>query len=253
MIQGPSEDPGSELFARFARGIAHLPEGARFDDFCSNFLLDVEGALEVFYAPFDYVNRAAKIVLVGITPGPTQVEIAFRVARESLRRGLPLISALARVKEQSSFAGPMRRILVQMLDHIGLNAWLDIASCESLFRGDSNLLHSTSAVRYPVFVNQKAYSGRVPRLAAIPLLCAYVRRYLGGELAAMPLALVISLGRSAESALDLLIRDGGVSKDRCLRGLPHPSPANGHRKREFEKMHEVLAEKAAGWFAVNPL
>ena len=41
---------------------------------CSaNLLLAQEGSLSVYnYAPFEWVNRQAKVVLVGITPGRTQ-------------------------------------------------------------------------------------------------------------------------------------------------------------------------------------
>jgi len=34
-----------------------------------DFLLNKEGNLEIYYAPFDYINSKAKIVIVGITPG----------------------------------------------------------------------------------------------------------------------------------------------------------------------------------------
>lgn len=46
------------------------------------------GPLEVFWAPFDHVNRRAKVVLVGITPGGTQmsnsIEHVGRIAQYTL-------------------------------------------------------------------------------------------------------------------------------------------------------------------------
>ena len=53
----------------------------------AEFLLDTEGALRVYYAPFDVVNVSARVCIVGITPGWQQMEIAFRVSRRELLRG----------------------------------------------------------------------------------------------------------------------------------------------------------------------
>lgn len=35
-------------------------------------LIDAQGAIKIYYAPFEYINRQARVVLVGITPGPTR-------------------------------------------------------------------------------------------------------------------------------------------------------------------------------------
>lgn len=40
-------------------------------------LIDREGNLSVYYAPFEYVNPAARVVIVGITPGRTQMRNAL--------------------------------------------------------------------------------------------------------------------------------------------------------------------------------
>jgi hypothetical protein len=37
------------------------------------FLLTREGRVSIYYAPFEHLRRTARIVLVGITPGFTQV------------------------------------------------------------------------------------------------------------------------------------------------------------------------------------
>jgi hypothetical protein len=44
--------------------------------------------LDVFYAPFHYSNPRAKVALVGLTPGFTQMANAFRAAKEAQRAGL---------------------------------------------------------------------------------------------------------------------------------------------------------------------
>ena len=35
-------------------------------------LMDASGPVKVYYAPFEYINSHARIVLVGFTPGPTR-------------------------------------------------------------------------------------------------------------------------------------------------------------------------------------
>ena len=72
--------------------------------------------------------------------------------------------------------------------------------CSELF-GDSHrsLLHTTSAVRYPVFTRSrdgslKNYSGTSPQFGAHPWLRRMVETTLASELAALPAAIVVPLG-----------------------------------------------------------
>ena len=58
------------LFSRYAPYIAALPSRdflTKDDLLVSTFLLHKENGLEIYYAPFDYVNQNAKIVLIGYT------------------------------------------------------------------------------------------------------------------------------------------------------------------------------------------
>jgi hypothetical protein len=82
-----------KLFDRYAPLIRSLPEVPCFEKstLCvSDFCLHREDCLEIYYAPFDYINRAAKIMLLGITPGYTQMEIGYRQARSALVAGLSM-------------------------------------------------------------------------------------------------------------------------------------------------------------------
>lgn len=47
-------------------------------------LMDASGDVKIYYAPFEYMNPSARIVLVGITPGPTQMVNANNVVRHEL-------------------------------------------------------------------------------------------------------------------------------------------------------------------------
>ena len=42
-----------------------------------DFLVNKDGNIEIYYAPFDYINSKAKIVIVGITPGLQQMITKF--------------------------------------------------------------------------------------------------------------------------------------------------------------------------------
>ncbi len=65
------------LFARFAPTIRDI----EIRDLDDRLLLDRDGPVSVYYAPFDYIITKARVVIVGITPGPTQMSNAVRVAR----------------------------------------------------------------------------------------------------------------------------------------------------------------------------
>ena len=80
----------------------------------------------------------------------------------------------------ASFKG-MRRDLAQWLDDLGLAAVLGLRSCSELFEDSHRaLLHTTSAVRYPVFVRGRDgsltnYSGSSPEFVAHPWLRGWSR------------------------------------------------------------------------------
>lgn len=50
-------------------------------------LLSQSGELRICYAPFDYIQRSARLVIVGITPGAQQARNALIEARRQLIAG----------------------------------------------------------------------------------------------------------------------------------------------------------------------
>jgi hypothetical protein len=239
-----------QLFERYSPLIAALPDGplSEGDLMTDAFRLEHEGDLAVYYVPFEQINPGARVVLIGITPGFTQMRIAYEVARDGLRDGLSHEEILERVDETASFAGSMRSNLNRMLDDLGLPGMLGIDHSEQLFAEHSGLIHSTSALRNPVFVAGRNYTGSSPRIAETPLLRQEVVTTLGPELAQVPDAIVIPLGRAAQSALELLVADGVVARERCCLGFPHPSGANGHRARLFTAERSHLTQTLTAWF-----
>ena len=244
---------GPNLFDTFApsiRALPDLPGSQRFtkaDLLTPEFCLYQDAPLTVYYAPFDYVNHAAKVVLVGITPGWTQMEISYRSAGQDLREGLASSEVCRRAKQRASFAGSMRKTLIAMLDAVELPALLDIDSTESLFAEHGQLMYATQAIRYPVFVEGRNYTGHNPNLLKTDLLRYFVENVLAEELRSAHEAVIVPLGKSVSEVLSYLADGGHLDRERCLFGFPHPSGANGHRVREFREQLEHLRRKVKEW------
>ncbi|MCG7961696.1 MAG: hypothetical protein N0E54_03200 [Candidatus Thiodiazotropha taylori] len=196
-------------------------------------LIEEDGNLSVYYAPFDYINTDAKIVICGITPGFQQAILALKEAGKQLRLGATLETAKLAAKNTASFGGPMRSNLIRLLDYIGISQKLDIVSCSELFGSKSNLVHYTSALRYPVFKSHKNYSG-TPSMVSKPILRKQLENCLFPELKQLSSStLFVPLGPKVEEALSLAVKAGFVNQDKVLGGLPHPSGANAERIAYF--------------------
>jgi hypothetical protein len=244
-----------DLFREFEGVIRTLPVRDRFersDLLIPSLLLHREDSLEMYYAPFGAVNPSASVVLVGITPGWTQMEIAYRAARRDLDRGFTDEEICARAKQSASFAGTMRTNLIRMLDDLGLPGLLGIQSASDLFDSARQFVHTTSAIRYPVFVKGQNYTGHTPGILRNAFLRECVDAMLGPELVAVPGAIVVPLGNAVSEALGYLADRGQLSAERCLLGFPHPSGANGRRVREFVAHRQRLAERLESHFRSVP-
>ncbi len=157
------------------------------------------------------------------------------------------MKAECEAKAAASFAGRMRGNLVSMLDGIGVQEALGLSTCSGLFSGAGKYVHTTSALRYPVFKNGRNYTGHSPALTKHPLLRKMLEELLIPELRAMPSALIVPLGKAVAAALAWLEAQGLVSLEHCLHGFPHPSGANGHRARQFERARPILRAAVRKW------
>ena len=239
------------LFSEFEEQIRALPVRERFeraDLLIPPLRLHQENDLEMYYAPFGAVNSSAAIVLLGITPGWTQMEIAYRVARREMEAGLSEEEICRLAKQSASFAGAMRTNLIRMLDDLSTASFLGIESTAKLFGPAAALLHTASAIRYPVFVTGRNYTGHSPDMLRNPFLRECVEGVLGPELASVPDALIIPLGNAVSAALAHLVNRGELSSDRCLFGFPHPSGANAGRVREFTARQQEMTRMVANHF-----
>ena len=103
---------------------------------------------------FDYVNPKAKVVIVGITPGNSQLD--------GSRDGMSPLE----IKRKYAFAGSMRHWLVNMLDYIGINQLLNIETCSSLWVDDFDKVDMTSLLKDATYEIKKAGSREMFRHAS---------------------------------------------------------------------------------------
>jgi hypothetical protein len=191
-----------------------------------------EGPLSIHWIPSDHTPSSARLAVVGITPGREQANNILRSFGQALQSGASLDAALRTAKLSGSFSGPMRGNIVRMLDSVGVNVALGIPSCAALFDPRHELVHFTSALRYPVFVDGQNYNG-TPDLLRTPLLLQMIETFLANEVRALPDALWLPLGPKPTAALRHLVSIGVLTSDRILEGMPHPSGANSERIKFF--------------------
>jgi hypothetical protein len=204
-------------------------------------LIAKDGKVTVSYAPFEHVERSAKVVIVGITPGQQQAANAPCELRRRLLAGDDHPSALAAAKVYASFSGDMRTNLVKMLDHIGIPRWLGIRSANALWTTHTPLAHFTSALRYPVFYNGDNFNGQV-KMTSYELLVRLLDECLADEAAALPDAVWLPVGPVATIGVKYVAAKRSL---KVLSGLPHPSPANNERIQYFlgQKPRAALSSK----------
>jgi len=227
-----------DLFSRFSEIIRGLnPDELEHPERVELLALDRDQIggrnVKLVYAPFDHVNLEAKVVIVGITPGRQQASNALKAAKRGLDRGLSADAASAEAKVFASFSGPMRTNLIAMMDSVGIAEFLGVQSCTSLWGEQAKLVHFTSAIRYPVFVDGKDWSGSNPTAFRLASMRKWLSDYTGEELRVLSRALIIPLGPKVAEMLEFLAPEGLVPRERIIAGLPHPSGANAERIAYF--------------------
>lgn len=191
-----------------------------------------QGNISINYIPFDYVNTQAKIVLVGITPGFTQLKNALIEAQKQIKEGANELCILQAAKKTGAFSGAMRPNLVAMLDYLKINELLNIPSSDALFGNAIHLIHTTSVLRHPVFLDGQNYNG-TPSMTKHPLLLKFLTEYFAKEAAIFRNAIFVPLGPKVSEAMAWLVKEGLMSGANILDGLPHPSGANAERIAYF--------------------
>jgi hypothetical protein len=197
----------------------------------------------MYYAPFEYVNHNARII-IGITPGFTQMDIAIRYAKKYLTMGISYNTILKHIKENAAFAGQMRTNLINMFDELGLNELLNIKRCNLLFQKEySKLSQMTSLIRYPVFNNGRDYTGHSPDILKSNMLKNIIENIFVDELKSIKCSIIIPLGSAVSKVLEFISNEYYEIDNKCLFNFPHPSGANGHRIKIFNQRKEEYRKK----------
>lgn len=211
-----------------------------------DFLIDKKDNIEIYYAPHnEYVNKKAKIFIVGITPGFQQMSTAIATARRELEVSDNIEEIQYKCKASGRFSGSLRKNIIGMLDEIELNKALNIESCSDLFYEKDYLLHTVSLIPYSVFVKKQNYSGHTPKLIKSDFLMKYVYENFIDEFKSLDNfkhILLVPLGRAVEEVLCKLEEEGIINENQILKGFPHPSGANVNRLQQLEENKDNLME-----------
>ena len=230
------------MLQEYMEKIKKLEKFEKEDLLNEKFILEHSQNIKIYYAPHnELINKKAKILIVGITPGWTQTQIAYKTANQGLRNGMAIEGILRQCKYNSRFSGSMRKNLIEMLDEIGLNKKFYLKSCSELFEKNNELMHTTSLIKYPVFVNEKNYNGHNPEILKNDLLMTYIKKYFVSEINELNETIIIPLGKAVEEVLIYLKQESLIDKNKkIMYSFPHPSGANGHRKEIFQENKQKL-------------
>ena len=239
---------------KYIKKIGNLPlkeNYTRDELLISDFLLAKVSEIEIYYCTHnEYINKEAKVFIIGITPGFQQMNKSIAVARKNLEKKHYSFDELAYIcKREARFFGILRRNIIKMLDDLELNRVLNLESSEELFIDKDFLLHTTSLIPYAVFINGKNYTGHSPKILKNELLTQFLEEYFKPQAAQLQNALIIPLGKGVEEVLSQYINEGLFKKENILSGFPHPSGANGHRLQQFDKNKEAMKETIRAFFS----
>ncbi|MGE6204632.1 hypothetical protein [Guptibacillus hwajinpoensis] len=239
-------------FTSFKESIHSLTDPADREELMNEtFLLerDEKKNLEMYYAPFEHVNEHAEIVIVGITPGLHQMKKSFETVWNNDDEVIEDEEVLQKVKNHSSFEGPMRKNLIAMLDELELHTYLNLDSTSELFGPASHLVQTTSVLPYPVFYKGKNFSGSTPNILKTEVLHRYALNHLPIELEKLNDPLIVPLGVNVTKVLMHLTENNLISANLIVNGFPHPSGGNGHRHRQFAENKEGMKETIRRYYS----
>ena len=232
------------IFDQFAPALMRL--GSRGQN-APEFSLGKDGPYELRYTPFEHLNRDARLVIVGITPGPNQIKLAYDTAQSLLVSGVGREQILAEVKKTGSFGGQaMRPNLLRMLRHFPFNRLLGIEDVATLWSTHTRLLHSTSVVPHAVFENGKPFKGKFDAILKSPLLKqCFLDSFVASLTQLRSDAIYVALGDTPKAALEWCVSQGYLHTQQVLGAFCHPSSSGGSATAYYlrEKSLADMTEK----------
>jgi hypothetical protein len=174
----------------------------------------------------EYTNPDAKVVIVGITPGNSQLENN----REN--------KSPKEIKKENSFAGSnMRRNLTDMLDHSGINDVLGIESCKTIFDEDFDKVECTSLLKDATFEvkngEKKMFNQPSKIMKNDDLKKELENGFLEDCKNYTNSKVIVALGKETEKLLKQQQDSGKIDQNIEIIGIPHPSGANQGRINTF--------------------
>lgn len=213
--------------------------------------LGVDGDYSAFYAPFDWVNDDADVVIVGVTPGKQQATEALQAMRTALVEGASIDEAARAAKQAASFKGTMRTLGARLMDHFRFNEIFELHSTIDLFGKASGRAHYTSIIRYPALKKFKNYSGD-RRILNRRLLRTIIDEHLPEELRRFRNAWIVPFGPIAHHVLLEMVTRGVINSKQVLGGILHPSGTQWNRYNvQLELIPEQEAIAVSGGEAVR--
>lgn len=199
------------------------------------FSLGREGQYDLQFIPFEHLNRDARLVIVGITPGNTQLDIAYKKAQELLRAGRPEEEIIVEVKKAGAFGGPsMKPNLLKMLRHFQFEKLLGIDDVDTLWGDNADLLHSTSVVPHAAFKAGVRFNGSFAEVMDLPLLKqCFLDCFVPSAMEISRDALFVALGPCPQAALEWCVEEGALRRGQVLGSFCHPSSAGGSTTRYY--------------------
>lgn len=205
-----------------------------------NFSPETQGKFGQFYAPFDWVNEDADVVLIGITPGRAQAKSALKSLRSALRRGQSAFDAAKIAKQSASFEGDMRDIAAQLMNRFKFHKLFALSDSADLFGIASHRAHYTSMLRYPVLHWQTKIKKRVKVTGwfdysggdsafSVEMLRRSIEQHFEPEIALFKHAWLVPFGPVPALALESMVARGIIDSDRVLSGINHPSGTQWNR------------------------
>jgi uracil-DNA glycosylase len=188
--------------------------------------------LTCYYAPFDHVNQDADIIIVGITPGRTQMNRAINAFRQEAKQsGYQIEDVLKHVKQTASLSGSMRPTIVKVLNKLAINKRLAIPCCSQLWQQQHHRVHFCSLLKYPIFINGRDYNGQLKLFNSTELIQLLYQGFVSDLKQINPKAIILPLGEMVASTIQILcdkgdIRQRPVFHEDKVIAPPHPSGAN---------------------------
>ncbi|AFL52461.1 hypothetical protein ABIE78_001657 [Sinorhizobium fredii] len=192
-------------------------------------LMAATGSDEIFYVPFEWTNPAAKLVVVGITPGPNQMELAYRTASSKIKVGLDDEGILKAAKIHGAFGSPtMRPNLVKMMNHFGFADLFGIDTVDDFWGKNADIFLGTSVVPHAAFRRGKPFAGSFEDIMKSLVFSKCFHSDFITSLKDIPdTARFVALGETPLSALAWCVRQGHLKDEQVLGAFAHPSTSGG--------------------------